>query len=289
MDVPLDSPDLLSVDLSPPRLPSVSPSESDRGTETESTSQGDAPNYAPFLDLPAELRNYIYRLAIYDHDRGAVFLPRAVPRKVTPKIDVDVEEVILDEDDETGMVRYLAWSSNHGRSFAAGVWVEGKPRESPLQVIEEAESAEVAVNDTEDEEVDVLHDDSKCSEEALWREANQICEDADECFEELTPAELCVAGDFDDPCTCDCHDADSTHEQSQGEDQVEVENQGQVESGEQGQVEDGERDQIDNEGQDQMDDDGQDKLNSKNRFKLLMMAVKININFIPQIKNPSPL
>lgn len=45
-----------------------------------------------FLDFPETVRKQIYELAIYDHDRTAVFLPRALPRKVVPGLDdVDVE------------------------------------------------------------------------------------------------------------------------------------------------------------------------------------------------------
>ena len=34
-----------------------------------------------FLHLNKDIRNRIYQLAIYDHDRGAVFLPRTLPRR----------------------------------------------------------------------------------------------------------------------------------------------------------------------------------------------------------------
>ncbi|KAK3064372.1 hypothetical protein LTR53_018516, partial [Teratosphaeriaceae sp. CCFEE 6253] len=34
-----------------------------------------------FLHLPDEVRKRIYALAIYDHDRGVVLLPRHLPRK----------------------------------------------------------------------------------------------------------------------------------------------------------------------------------------------------------------
>ncbi|KAK3670154.1 hypothetical protein LTR78_010001 [Recurvomyces mirabilis] len=43
-----------------------------------------------FLDLPDEVRHRIYGLAIYDHYRGVVFLPRALPRKVTPQTDLNI-------------------------------------------------------------------------------------------------------------------------------------------------------------------------------------------------------
>lgn len=51
-----------------------------------------------FLHLTDEVRKTIYEPAIYDHDRDAVFLPRALPRKVTPETDIDVAHA-YDEDD----------------------------------------------------------------------------------------------------------------------------------------------------------------------------------------------
>ena len=52
-----------------------------------------------FLDFPDTVRKQIYELAIYDHDRTAVFLPRALPRKVVPGLDdVDIECTACVED-----------------------------------------------------------------------------------------------------------------------------------------------------------------------------------------------
>lgn len=45
-----------------------------------------------FMKLPDSVRNRIYTIALYDHDRGAVFLPRALPRKVTSQTDVNFDE-----------------------------------------------------------------------------------------------------------------------------------------------------------------------------------------------------
>ncbi|KAI6805139.1 hypothetical protein KC332_g3014 [Hortaea werneckii] len=43
-----------------------------------------------FLHLPQHVRGRIYKLAIYDHDRSVVFLPRALPRRIDDRWDDDL-------------------------------------------------------------------------------------------------------------------------------------------------------------------------------------------------------
>ena len=79
-----------------------------------------------FLDFPTEVRNRIYHLAIYDADRGAVFLPRSVPRKIKSETDEDVESVDEAVLDLEGPRRKLRWPGNKGQSQAAGSWAKGR-------------------------------------------------------------------------------------------------------------------------------------------------------------------
>ena len=80
-----------------------------------------------FLDFPLEVRNRIYDLAIFDHDREAVYLPRAVPRKVSSDTDLDIEEHHEDLNENDGLTRLLFYPGNEGSSLASGKWTEGPP------------------------------------------------------------------------------------------------------------------------------------------------------------------
>lgn len=86
-----------------------------------------------FLDFPAETRYRIYHYAIKDHDRGAVLLPRAVPRKACPATDLDIVEYLEDDwegdGDQEGPKSILQWPGNRGKSRAAGTWTDTSPRE----------------------------------------------------------------------------------------------------------------------------------------------------------------
>lgn len=80
------------------------------------------------LDFPPSVRNRIYAYAIYDYDCGAVFLPRAVPRKVTAEMDEDMEEHFEGDGevlDGEGAVRHFEWPENVEGCCAAGRWVIG--------------------------------------------------------------------------------------------------------------------------------------------------------------------
>ena len=94
--------------------------------ETESIDEGNeqVPPRLSFLDLPDEVRSKIYKLAVYDHDRGAVFLPRAVPRKLDMDTDLDVTYAFVQESRDSEPTEYLAWPINEGHSLAAGVLQE---------------------------------------------------------------------------------------------------------------------------------------------------------------------
>lgn len=78
-----------------PRFPT--PSATSRGFHNLSTL--DKTPKICFLHLPSPIRTWIYELARIYHDRGAVFLPRAIPRKCQPNIDdVGVEFVEWEPD-----------------------------------------------------------------------------------------------------------------------------------------------------------------------------------------------
>ena len=77
-----------------PDLPMPPPTASSRGFHVLRPPRKAHTDRIGFLHLPDNVRTKIYRLAIFDHDRGAVFLPRACPRKVHPGVDdLDVEDV----------------------------------------------------------------------------------------------------------------------------------------------------------------------------------------------------
>ncbi|KAK6392489.1 hypothetical protein LTR65_003620 [Meristemomyces frigidus] len=77
-----------------------------------------------FLHLTDEVRKKIYELAIYDHDRDAVFLPRALPRKVGPKTDIDVTHVY--DDDVLPVEKYfVVYPTGVDSSHSAGRFTTG--------------------------------------------------------------------------------------------------------------------------------------------------------------------
>lgn len=65
----------------------------------------------------------IYKLAIFDHDRGAVFLPRAVPRKVTLETDADVRIESAGAISSTHEQLDITFPVNEGSSKASGNFV----------------------------------------------------------------------------------------------------------------------------------------------------------------------
>ncbi|KXS97314.1 hypothetical protein AC578_10740 [Pseudocercospora eumusae] len=91
-----------------------------------------------FLHLPDNVRTRIYELAVYDHDRTAVFLPRGLPRKVEPDVDdVDLTMTALTkypgrldtdiarENDHLWHWTILYRPTASDDDASAGTWVEG--------------------------------------------------------------------------------------------------------------------------------------------------------------------
>ena len=90
-----------------------------------------------FLHLPNAVRKRIYDLAIYDHDRGAVFLPRALPRKVMKGSGKDFSSIdhpgcgpdwTLPEDQDTCMdlFPWILLPDGPGTGLSAGWLASGK-------------------------------------------------------------------------------------------------------------------------------------------------------------------
>ncbi|KAK5134602.1 hypothetical protein LTR08_006258 [Meristemomyces frigidus] len=113
-----------------------------------------------FLHLAEETRHRIYELAIYDHDRDLVFLPRALPRNTVPETDVDVAHV------HEGGVRgdslimppseyFLVYPAGTDSSQAAGQFTIGKElghgnRERSLELGDSDMAIEASTGDDEE-------------------------------------------------------------------------------------------------------------------------------------------
>ena len=91
-----------------------------------------------FLHLPQHVRGRIYKLAIYDHDRSVVFLPRALPRRIDDRWDDDLPGPLdlassLPTTTEPGNNQ---WWEHYGANLtatddcSAGNWMKGSPENS---------------------------------------------------------------------------------------------------------------------------------------------------------------
>ncbi|KAK3723213.1 hypothetical protein LTR37_001936 [Vermiconidia calcicola] len=124
-----------------------------------------------FLDLPNEIRNRIYKQAIWDHDRAVVFLPRNLPRTVLPdseRIDHDGIESEASGCDPASNYseKYRHWTET-SRSEFQGVqddcrWQEGEwlPEEIPLPVF-----TEECTGDNESEECSDHEESKGCTDD----------------------------------------------------------------------------------------------------------------------------
>jgi hypothetical protein len=144
-----------------------------------------------FLEFPVEVRSRIYRLAIYDHDRAAVFLPRSVPRKVTLSEDVDLARAWVESPDGGEPENCWAFSLVDGPSKASGDW---QPLKQALPKVNN--DTEAAPNDTLPETVDGVNLDK------LHRNLDYNGEELDE----VATVELCGGQNGDVECFCSCHD-----------------------------------------------------------------------------------
>lgn len=91
-----------------------------------------------FLHLPGHVRGRIYKLAIYDHDRSVVFLPRALPRRNDYHWDDDLPDPLdlasslptTTEIDNTELWKQYGASMAATVDCSAGNWVTERARET---------------------------------------------------------------------------------------------------------------------------------------------------------------
>ena len=167
-----------------------------------------------FLDFPNEVRHRIYELVIYDQDRSVVFLPRAVPRKVTPDTDVDVKYAIVMEEGDEDKPNYFAWPVNSNNAFAAGEWMDGttpfpnRPSQRGSQDSEpESEpESDTTVADAPNDAGTQSDSDSVSDTDALNNAGAANDTYANEDVLAMVDAlHLCEGEDQDEPCDCDCY------------------------------------------------------------------------------------
>ena len=145
-----------------------------------------------FLDFPTEVRNRIYRLAIADHDRSAVYLPRLAPRKVTPKEDLDMKYGSIWEEEGEAPTEYYFYPGEEGCSLASGDWKFGKA-DSP--VVDNDEGADRSLTEV------------NADDEEFWNEKVRNIDDGGRELDDAATEDLCGGEHEDYPCLCSCHDA----------------------------------------------------------------------------------
>ncbi|KAK5719282.1 hypothetical protein LTR15_007805 [Elasticomyces elasticus] len=155
-----------------------------------------------FLHLPDEARKRICELAIFDHDRGLVLLPRALPR--TPLAWEDEDEDFSDHIAASCLRNPgeppLDFDTMDSHDPAEGCWVNGDSADDTCS--EGYCSSEVSDSDsdrTAQENTSGLYDyldeekaDSEGVDEACTKCVMKWEEDIDECCP--------------DECECDCHE-----------------------------------------------------------------------------------
>lgn len=153
-----------------------------------------------FLDLPDEVRKHIYELAIYDHDRGVVFLPRALPRKVTPYTDPNVQYVHEDPQEPMHRIVLVEATIDDG-SLAIGQWTNCGSLEEDY-----VSDSSVSGIETDSEAAD---SDGGYARVELDRELDSDDGEQISCEDCLALAFELDAEDCLPDCSCDCHDEDS--------------------------------------------------------------------------------
>ena len=145
-----------------------------------------------FLDFPNEVRNRIYRLAIADHDRSAVYLPRLAPRKVTPKEDLSMKYGSIWEEEGEAPTEYYFYPGEEGSSLASGDWKFGKA-DSP--VVDNDEGADGSLTE------------ANADDEEFWNEMVRNIDYGGRKLDDAATEDLCGGEQEDYPCLCSCHDA----------------------------------------------------------------------------------
>ena len=157
-----------------------------------------------FLEFPVEVRNMIYDLTIYDHDRTAVFLLRAVPRNVTQSEDLDLQRAWVESDSGDEPEKCWAFPLVDGPSKASGEWLAPKPQRSSAQDDEDdADEAGEA-----DEAAGAENSDEADNAEGADHEGSVDKANTHYDGQELDNAAIegrCGGEDDDDHCSCLCH------------------------------------------------------------------------------------
>lgn len=114
-----------------------------------------------FLHLSSDVRNRIYQLAIYDHDRGAVYLPRTLPRKSVFETTEEERTYdstyadVRDDDDTDIQAAETDWDDRHVAAevmrldYAGGHWTDGNAVVEAERLQMEFDQASEPVNDSD--------------------------------------------------------------------------------------------------------------------------------------------
>ncbi|KAK3622635.1 hypothetical protein LTR56_022100 [Elasticomyces elasticus] len=164
-----------------------------------------------FLHLPKNVRKMIYELAIYDHDRGVVCLPRGTPRKQSTWYAPGLSFVGRLSGGFIGDVCGLSFDKGRARagvdSAATGKWTDGDPVSLMTKgpVPDSDSEPESEPEDGTDHEIDVLTAAVKIEAEAeVEAEPNSEDEGCVDCAEEWELGSN--DGDCPSECGCCCHD-----------------------------------------------------------------------------------
>ncbi|KAK5744213.1 hypothetical protein LTR17_002243 [Elasticomyces elasticus] len=164
-----------------------------------------------FLHLPENVRKMIYELAIYDHDRGVVCLPRAIPRKQSTWYAPGLSFVGRLSGGFIGDACGLSFDKGRARagvdSAAAGKWTDGIPvrlmTNGPVPD-SDSESESEPDEDGTDHDIDVLTAPVKLGAEAeVEAEPNSEDEGCMDCAEEWELGSN--DGNCPSECACCCH------------------------------------------------------------------------------------
>lgn len=177
-----------------------------------------------FLHLPNELRIVIYSLAIYDHDRGVVLLPRGLPRKIGQDADVDLPAHDGEEewDPAAAWAQYAVCVGN-GKNAGAGNWVDlnfdvadvseaelsGEPTMLTDSLPADGEVSLGATHGSGDEESPRDDEVDAGRVEAETAAAEEVAQN-EALFAEVDADMRCGGEDEHGTCHCNCHEDENS-------------------------------------------------------------------------------
>ncbi|KAI7378332.1 hypothetical protein KC336_g19405 [Hortaea werneckii] len=186
-----------------------------------------------FLHLPQHVRGRIYKLAIYDHDRSVVFLPRALPRRTDDRWDDDLPGPLdlAYSPPTTPEPGNNQWWEQYGANLtatddcSAGNWVTGSPENSGSSpsvngasycASSDAGIDELSADEGSVSQVDVMSESEGCTSTDDGADTILSDSDADHCSEAnprmsslilflniatgstISPPSLCLSGECRD-------------------------------------------------------------------------------------------